>query len=1581
MSTSTPNPPGTSEPQRVSRSAAASDLPSPTGTPGSPGAPGASVPRASSEASGPAAAAGRPSGALPAPEPSAAVPGASTSPQVPRSPAPAAPGTASQAGTPGPAEDAGSPAASSACTAPVSPGSYLASGNTVSPSPSPSALPATPGTTVAPGAAGGPELPEAVGSATLPGASGTPEARRSSTAGGGSGPHSSDATAAAAYRRPVSPTERLYLAAGEPRGAMALRIVVEGDGLPDAGQLHAAVARAAETCPGSRLVRRGPLWAADGPPPHIVHAAAAEGPFDVSDPRTARLLTGRSGPGDQPGCELLVVPGAGGARSTLVFSASHALMDGHGALTWVREVFRALRGEAARPAADPSTDLGVLRRLAADRGGRPRRRPAPLPGRRSPLGPASATGSASQTLWLRRTLPGRHPALTARLAQAVADTARLDTRAMVPVDLRRHLPHLAAATGNLTLPLFLDLRPGQDWAAAHTRLLTALAAGGELAAGFESGPVSRLPQPAVAALLRAAQAAAVRADRHLASAVVSHLGRLDTGELSGGGFTAATAYALPVHAPLVPLSFAVAETPYAIEITLGVRATDPSLPHRASAFLDSVLAVLAADGAGPRTNTTPARTAASDPSATTAESGPADASAPASTRTAPADVLTPSASAGASGVCAPPGSAGEAAPDASSAPAASVGAYPPVGASAASDASTQIAPADALTPAASAGGFPPDARSVPAASVGAYVPVDASDASTCSAPAGASAPTTSADASGACVASASADLPAPVVLGDTSDLAEVSGASGRTAQADACTPSVPADGSAPVTPADASDASARTVPADATAAGTVVDLFRAQAARTPAAVALDGPAGPVTYAELDRRSDAVAAELVRRGTARRDLVGLVVDRTPEGVAGLWGILKAGAAYVPLDPAHPGPRIRGVLASCGVRLTLTRRHLAAHLAEFVPGALLAVDDVPTPAQPPFAPVATGPAPGDLAYVMHTSGSTGHPKGVLIEHRGLVAFARWMTDLCRVGEGTRFGFASSYAFDISCFPLFLPLLAGGTAVLAPGAPSPATLRALVGEHRADTLALTPSHLALLDGDGGGPLSTLLLGGEELTPAAVRSAYAAFGTGCRLINGYGPTEATVACLAHVVDDTETGPSLPLGTPGPDLRVDLVAEDGASVGTGPDDVGRVGEIVVHGIQVARGYHGSVSAEPDGTVGPFSTGPDGLRSYRTGDLGRRLPGGGIAFAGRADGQVKVAGHRIEPAEITAALEAHPGVARAAVTTRRRPGGRGLVLCAYAVPSTGTATTGPTAAPAAGAGGPADPGTAESGPAYSGPAAAGPADSGSAATGTATTGLAITGTVAAGGPADPGTADAGSARTGRAGTGRFDSGPAGSGSAVTGRSGSGSAVTGAVGSGPAATGSADFGRAATDPAGSGPSDPRSGPPVPPAGAPSAAELRAHLAGILPRHLVPAHILTVPGLPTTVSGKTDFDALPDPFAGTAPLPAEPDGPAAPHDTYDAAPDPRSSRKALRSRVARHWATVLGIDAAALTADSDFQALGGDSLALVEMLSAVSADLLTPDETRRFTGDLTVLVRDLTLDRVCDRLAAVREGTTA
>ncbi|WP_314245084.1 non-ribosomal peptide synthetase [Streptomyces sp. DSM 40907] len=1074
------------------------------------------------------------------------------------------------------------------------------------------------------------------------------------------------------YRRPVSPTERLYLSAGDARGAMALRIVVEGDGVPAPQDLQAALAQAAESCPGSRLVHAGAMWSAGGPPPQVRYDVPRAGAYADSAPGTFALPAGASRRTEPPGCEVLIVPGADGtAATTVVFSASHAMMDGHGALTWVREVFRALRGEPARPALDTDTDAGLLRRL-----GSTRTRPTPTPPRRSPLGPADAGGRPLRTLWLRRTLPGRHPALTARLAQALTDAAGLDTRVMVPVDLRRHRPGIAA-TGNLSLPLFLDLRPGEEWTAAHTRLLTALAGDRELAAGFETA-LAPLPRPVTAALLRTAQAVASRTDRHLASAVVSHLGRLDLAEFSGGGFTASTAYALPVHAPLVPLSLVAAESGTATEITLGVRGGGPDLAARAARLLDMALAGLETEGT--------------------------------------AVEVRPEGRAGAAPATASPG----------------------------------------------------------------HFPVGAGAAATGPAP--------------------QAAHPDPAVH-------------------------------APAVPAPA-------VPAPAVPEPTVVDAFRAQAARTPDAPALDGPGGVVTYAELDQCSDTVAAGLRRRGVGREDLVGLVVDRTSAGVCALWGILKAGAAYVPLDPGHPGARIKEILQGAGVGLCLTGRHLAEDLAPFVPGTLLAVEDLLE--QAPGPDTATEDAadvrPADLAYVIHTSGSTGRPKGVQIEHGSLMGFVRWMTGVCQVTGRTRFGFASSYAFDISCFPLFLPLLAGGTAVLASGTPSPAALRELVAEHRADTLALTPSHLALLGGPGNGPtgsgpahcLRTLLLGGEPLTPTAVRSAHAAFGADCRVINAYGPTEATVAVLAHTVEGGESGATIPIGLPGPYARVDLVTEDGGTIGSGPGDTGRTGEIVVRGVQVARGYLGP----PDGRPSPFTTGSDGVRAYRTGDLGRRLADGAVEFAGRIDEQVKIAGHRVDPAEVVAALEAHPAVHRAVVVPRRRPRSTTAVLCAYVLPHAG----------------------------------------------------------------DP-------------------------------------AVGGDLG----------------------------------------ATLRTELTRTLPAYLVPAHVLVIDTLPSTVSGKADLDALPDPFAASTP--------AAPASVPASAPASAPAPVTVEARVRHHWAEVLGVDGALLSADSEFHDLGGDSLALVEMLAAVSSDLLTPGQAQRFTGRLDCLVRNLTLEQVCEHLTAAREEASA
>ncbi|MFF7633560.1 amino acid adenylation domain-containing protein [Kitasatospora sp. NPDC008050] len=1031
----------------------------------------------------------------------------------------------------------------------------------------------------------------------------------------------------AVFRRPVSPPEWFYLAAQRLGRAMVQQLVVEGEPgselTPQA--LRAAVAAAAVACPGSRLVRRGRVWVDSGRAPQVLVAAPGSAPD--ADLRTGTAILAEPLDAEQGvGCEVVLLPGTTERPGAVLFRVSHAVMDGHGAQLWLQEVFRALRGEQPRPARSPLTDQRLLAEVGATG-----RRPTLLLDQPSPLGASSGRGAGGRgpgAVWRRRTLPGRHRSLTARLAQAVVDaTGAPRARLMVPVDLRRHLATGASATGNLSLPVFLDLPRGGDWRAAHAELLGALAEHRELSGGFESG-LARLPLPVATGLLRTGQAVALRRDRHMASAIVSHLGRTDLSQYSGGGFTARSLYVLPVHAPLVPVSCVAVELPDRTELTVSCQGPGGDLAERADELMDRLAAALV---------------------------GPT--------------------------------------------------------------------PATAARPQAAA-----------------------------------------------------AALTSP----DT----------------------------------------------------TVVELFREQAARTPQAIALDGPAGPVSYAELDRRSDAVAAELLRRGTGQAAVIGLVVERSPAGLAALWGILKAGAAYLPLDPRHPDARIADVLQEAGAVACLTQRHLRERLTAATGTPVLTVESIitapteaPTPAPTPAPAVEIDPA--QLAYVIYTSGSTGRPKGVQIEHRSLAALARWATELCGTDADTRFAFLASYSFDISVFPLFLPLLSGGTIVLVPDEPSRPVLDELLTRHRPDAFAITPSHLELIehhDLELSG-LRTLVVAGEQFTRAAADRARRRVGPDTRIINGYGPTEATVICLAHVLDGGASGPVVPIGLPGPFAQVELVERvDGEERPIGPERTGVVGEILVSGLQLARGYLG----RPDLDAERFPVGADQLRRYRTGDLARRLPSGALEFVGRNDDQVKIAGHRIEPAEVQAALERHPAVRRAGVVARTRPGGS-AALCAYVLPASD-----------------------------------------------------------------------------RSQDGELN-----------------------------------------------------------------ATLREFVAELLPAHLVPAVVVVVAELPSTVSGKTDFAALPDPFAGEdAPL-ADEDAPLA----DDCAPE----QSDVTERLTSLWSRMLGVDRSQLGPDSDFQELGGDSLAVLEMLSAIAEELLSTPQAGLFTAELRDFLAELTIQRVSDAIHRAQQAT--
>ncbi|WP_301175967.1 non-ribosomal peptide synthetase [Actinomadura geliboluensis] len=428
----------------------------------------------------------------------------------------------------------------------------------------------------------------------------------------------------------------------------------------------------------------------------------------------------------------------------------------------------------------------------------------------------------------------------------------------------------------------------------------------------------------------------------------------------------------------------------------------------------------------------------------------------------------------------------------------------------------------------------------------------------------------------------------------------------------------------------------------------VVALFAEQAARTPGATAVETGAESLTYAELDERSSALAAELRARGAGAESVVALALPRTPGLVVALLGVLKAGAAYLPLDLDHPADRLAYMLDDARPLCAIA----APETAHVLPGTtdLLILDGPLESAS--AAPAAT--RPDQLAYVIYTSGSTGRPKGVEIPHGALANFLLFTRDRLGLGEGDRLVAVTTIAFDIAALELFAPLISGATVVLAGRADvrDPAALAGLL--KGATVVQGTPSLLGTLDPAALEGLR-VLVGGEAL-PAALAESLAE--RAALATNMYGPTEATIWATAADL------PASGIGTPFWNTRAYVL-----DARLRPVPPGVPGELYLAGAQLARGYTG----RPDLTAERFTAdpfGPPGSRMYRTGDLARRARDGSVEYLGRTDDQVKIRGFRIEPAEAQAVLAAQPGVAQAAVVVREdRPGEPRLT--GYYVPSGG----------------------------------------------------------------------------------------------------------------------------------------------------------------------------------------------------------------------------------------------------------------------------------------------------------------------
>ncbi|HEY6320474.1 MAG TPA: amino acid adenylation domain-containing protein, partial [Thermoanaerobaculia bacterium] len=587
------------------------------------------------------------------------------------------------------------------------------------------------------------------------------------------------------------------------------------------------------------------------------------------------------------------------------------------------------------------------------------------------------------------------------------------------------------------------------------------------------------------------------------------------------------------------------------------------------------------------------------------------------------------------------------------------------------------------------------------------------------------------------------------------------------------------------------------------AASCLHELLEAAADRAPAARALAWRGQEMTRGELDRRANQIAHHLRALGVRPETRVGICMERSPAMVTAMLAVLKAGGAYLPLDPAYPRERLDLMLEDSGALLVLAEERLADRLGARTPIVCVDRDAASFDRRPDHRPAPTA-VPGNLAYVIYTSGSTGRPKGVAIAHRSAAVLVEWARGAFVPGELAAVLASTSICFDLSVFELFVPLACGGSVVLAENALELPRLEA-AGVTLVNTV---PSAAAELVRTGGLPPSvrTVCLAGEPLSRVLVEALYAAAaargGRLERVLNLYGPSEDTTYSTWATLPPMPLPPALPPLRPLRPLRVSAAPAPGIGrpvTGTQayvldrrgqplqPLPVGVPGELCLGGQGLARGYLGrpELTAErfvPD----PFTDEPGG-RLYRTGDLVRHRPDGDLLFLGRLDHQVKLRGFRIELGEIEAVLAAHPRIAEVAVVSTK-PAGAALDE------------------QEAGEGSPAGAAAGQRLVAY---VVGRPARMSSGA----------------------------SAASGSAGL----SGPSGS-TGATGLSGS----AGSAGS--AETGEAEEAARPAALAGS---------------APAADELRAYLAAKLPSFMVPWAFVPLPALPRNANGKLDRGALPDP----------------------------------------------------------------------------------------------------------------------
>ena len=446
-------------------------------------------------------------------------------------------------------------------------------------------------------------------------------------------------------------------------------------------------------------------------------------------------------------------------------------------------------------------------------------------------------------------------------------------------------------------------------------------------------------------------------------------------------------------------------------------------------------------------------------------------------------------------------------------------------------------------------------------------------------------------------------------------------------------------------------------------------LIEDQADRSPDAVALVLDAEEITWADLDRRANRVAHRLRAMGVEPDQPVGSCVERSPEMVVGLLAVLKAGGAYLPVDPSYPAARVAFTLADADPRILLTQQRLIdalpEHRAVIVPLDRAGEFDA-EPDTRPANPVALD----DLVYMIYTSGSTGQPKAAMMTHRGVVNRLLWKQEYFGLTPDDRVLQKTPFSFDVSVWEFFWPLMTGARMVLArpEGHKDPEYLSRLIQEQGVTTLHFVPSMLRAFLGHPGiehcRSILRVIASGEELPPSSVHALYRRL-PGARLFNLWGATECSVDSTCWECP-RDLGPTdaVSIGTPIANTEVYVLDRH-----LRPVPIGAPGEAYIGGVGVARGYFRRPELTEQRFLPDPFRGEPGARLYRTGDLARFRPDGSLMFLGRTDFQVKVRGMRIELGEVEGALAEHPAVHDVVVVARElRPGSSDRQLVAYVVP-------------------------------------------------------------------------------------------------------------------------------------------------------------------------------------------------------------------------------------------------------------------------------------------------------------------------